>query len=153
MIALALRYWWAIAIAGLCIALALSHAQLSQAHREFSDYRLSQQEARILADRANRRTEQTWQDAANQSLKDKDEAILNINARLADVTGRLSDRPTRPAVQLVPSGAVAVASGTGAGLYRDDGIFLVGFAASAAKVAAERDQCYALNARLSAAAR
>lgn len=149
------KLWAGLALAAALVAAGwiLYGAGQDDRQKDFDAYKLDQQELRILADRANRKTEQTWQDAANQKVKAKDETILNINARLADALGRLSDRPARPAADIVPANPRTAASGTGAGLYREDGQFLAGEAAAAARIAAERDACYAVQAELRAAQR
>lgn len=137
------KLWIGLAIAA---ALALAGAFIYRSGKavkgaEFDAYKISQQEQRILADRANRNTERAWQDAANQSTKAKDEQILNINARLDDALGRLRDRPARPLGD-VPASASTCKGATGAGIYAEDGQFLIREAARADKLRAALTACY-----------
>lgn len=139
------RIWLALALAA---ALAFGgvfcyRAGKANVRADFDKYKIEQSAQAVKAEVAARAKEQEWQASADATTKAKDETILNINARLADAVGRLSDRPARPASGGVPANTSVVASATGAGLYREDGRFLAGEAAAAATIAAERDACYA----------
>ena len=138
------RVWLALALAA---ALAFGgvfcyRAGKANVRADFDKYKLEQAAQTVKAEVAARAKEQEWQASADATTKAKDETILNINARLADAVGRLSDRPQRPASGVVPANPGTVVSATGAGLYREDGRFLAGEAAAAATIAAERDACY-----------
>ena len=137
------KTWVALAVAA-ALAFAgffLYRAGKATVRADFEAYKAAQAEARILADRANRNTERTWQDKADQTTKAKDEQILNINARLDDALGRLRDRPTRPAGD-VPARAVACKGATGAGIYAEDAGLLIREAARADKLRAALAACY-----------
>ena len=142
------RVWIALVLAGF---LAFTHFSAYRAGRaavraDFDAYKLEQAAATQKAQEEARAKEQAWQDAANATTKAKDDQIRSINARLGAALRELRNRPERPAV--VPESAGTCRSGTGAGLYRPDAEFLAGLAASAARVAAERDACYAQNRAL-----
>jgi hypothetical protein len=110
-----------------------------------------QWDAQRVQDEAKaRKTEQAWQDTADQTTKAKDDQIRTINRRLNAAIGELRNRPERPAV--LPENSGACRSGTGAGLFRDDAEFLSRLAARADAVAAERDACYGVLDQLRAAA-
>lgn len=71
------------------------------------------------------------------------QAIDSLNRSVADLTRRLSERPSRPPATSVAQGACAGPDrGTGAGLYREDGLFLAGEAAAAKRIVVQRDTCY-----------
>lgn len=108
---------------------------------DFDAYKIEQAAAAQKAQAEAKAKEQAWQDAADATTKVKDDQIRTINARLDSALRELRKRPDRPAV--VPENTSTCRSGTGAGLYRPDAEFLAGLAASAARVAAERDACYA----------
>ena len=73
---------------------------------------------------------------AETTRKAADDAIQTSNLRIAALTDSLRNRPSRVATS--GSGATQSASpgqgSTGAGLYREDGVFLAGEAAAAAQV-------------------
>jgi len=138
------RVWAAIAIAA---ALAFSHffvyrAGKANVRADFDAYRIAQTIALQKADAANRAKEQEWQDSANQTTKDKDEAIQNIRARLDDAIGKLHDRPQRPASGPVPASSCDGKGATGAGIYAQDAEFLVREAARADLLRAALGACY-----------
>jgi hypothetical protein len=91
-----------------------------------------------------RQAEQALADQADTARKEKHDAIKNLDGRVADLLERLrrerADRPAAAAGQPAPP-ASSGAGCTGAGLYRPDVEFLVGFAASAARTGIERDAC------------
>ena len=139
------RVWLALALAA---ALAFGgvfcyRAGKANVRADFDKYKLEQAAQTVKAEVAARAKEQEWQASADATTKAKDETILNINARLADAVGRLSDRPQRPASGVVPDAPSTCPAATGTRLYRDDSEFLSRLASSAAIVVAERDACYA----------
>jgi hypothetical protein len=92
-----------------------------------------------------RDTERELVDSANDIRKKADATEQSLRARADDLARKLQPRASRPSGS-ANSGAVApaagaAAGGTGAGLYREDGLFLAGEAASAARIAGERDEC------------
>jgi len=92
-----------------------------------------------------REAEGGLQDRANQERKANESLVASLNARVEQLTGELRKRPSRPA-QPATSGAQAPGSGaegsTGLGLYREDGLFLVGEAATGKRIQLQRDACY-----------
>lgn len=91
-----------------------------------------------------RATEQTLREDADTSRKKSHEAILKLDSRVAGLAERLrNERAARPVPS--PGGAAPSASAaggsTGAGLYSDDGTFLIRYAAAAALIGIERDAC------------
>jgi len=93
-------------------------------------------------------TEQALNDRATLVQKENHAAVKSLDRRVADLVERLRiERTPRPAaLALRPDAplAGAAASRTGAGLHWEDSQFLVGEAASAARIGLERDQCRAL---------
>jgi hypothetical protein len=141
MIALALRYWWALVIAALLGAVGVQQMRIDHAHAELAKVQQEYAEAAQKAEAENRATERKWQEQANQTTKAKDEQILNINARLDDALGRLRDRPSRPTGD-VPCTASTCKGATGAGIYAEDAGFLVRESARADKLRAALAACY-----------
>lgn len=139
------KVWIAIALAA---ALAFSHFFVYRAGK--AEVRTAWDEQKLIDLAAARAKEQEWQAAADAQQKAKDEQISKINRRLVAALGELRNRPERPAV--VPENSSTCRSGTGAGLYRPDGAFLIGDAAAAARVASERDACYTVLGKLRATA-
>lgn len=138
------RVWLAI---GLAAALAFSHffvyrAGKANVRADFDAYRITQTVALQKAEAANRAKEQQWQDSANQTTKAKDEALLNINARLDDALGKLRDRPRRPASGPVPASSCDGKGASGAGIFSQDAEFLVREAARADQLRAALGACY-----------
>ena len=145
-----LKTWMAIAIAALAALVGLQQVRVSNAKANLSNERRERAEettereriARRATER-NRQIEQERQAAADARERQKDETILNIDSRLRDALGKLQGRPERPASGGGTTGnPIAQASCTGAGLYRADAGFLIGEAAAAARIAAERDYCH-----------
>jgi hypothetical protein len=75
-----------------------------------------------------------------QSQEKKDAALKTVNSRLVAALGELRLRPERR--ERLPSSAPTCEGATGAELSGRDAAFLAGYAARAATVAAERDDCY-----------
>lgn len=100
-----------------------------------------------------RDAEATLQAAADTQRKQDAQAVADLNARVADLSERLRKRPARPE----PAVGAGSASGagadlrTGAGLYREDGLFLTGEAAAARRIVVQRDTCYRLYGEAQAA--
>lgn len=90
-------------------------------------------------------------DASNDLLKENKEnsekyaqTLRDDNARLQLTIDSLRKRPQRPTTsQAVSDSPSCETTGTGAGLYREDAEFLIGEAARASAVVAERDYYYA----------
>lgn len=139
------RVWIAIALAGV---LAFSHFFVYRAGK--AQVRTAWDEQKLVDLVAARAKEQEWQATADAQQKAKDEQISKINRRLVAALGELRNRPERPAV--LPENSSTCRSGTGAGLYRPDGAFLVGESSAAARIAAERDACYTVLDKLRATA-
>lgn len=146
------------AMAGLGIALALALAcaglqtvRLAQLETQFANHktrvaniRAHQEEQHAIDQAAARITEQTLAAEADTTRKEKHEAVTTLERRVAALSERLrlerADRPAASGSEATPPASPGPGS-TGAGLYRQDGIFLVGEAASAAQVGIERDAC------------
>lgn len=132
----------------------LQTVRLYKETTEFSQFREATIEANLAREKTYalnilkaQQTEHALNDQADIIRKDSHDAIKNLDGRVADLLGQL--RRTRADRPVAQSGQPAEASGsvascTGAGLYRPDGEFLVGIAASAAQVGIERDECRAL---------
>ncbi|RYE51489.1 MAG: hypothetical protein EOP21_01275 [Hyphomicrobiales bacterium] len=120
-----------------------ARADLSDERRARAEETVERERIARRATERNRQIEQERQAAANARERQKDETILNIDSRLRDALGKLQDRAERPASGGGATGnPIAQASCTGAGLYRADAGFLIGEAAAAARIAAERDYCH-----------
>lgn len=142
---------WKLLLVGVVLAFAgLQTVRISTVKAELAEERQARAEettereriARRATER-NRQIEQERNARAAALERQKDEQILNFNARLADALGQLRDRPERPAGGGgAASNPAAQAACTGAGLYRPDAAFLIGEAAAAARIAAERDYCH-----------
>lgn len=90
-----------------------------------------------------RESEDTLAAKADEGRKADAETIRSLNARVADLDKRLRERPSRPPTTgASQSACVGPDRGTGAGLYREDGLFLSGEAASAQRIRVQRDTCY-----------
>ena len=85
---------------------------------------------------ASRDAERERTHAADQALARKTESDLD---RIAQTTRKAADDAIRTSNLRIPANPAA--GSTGAGLYREDGVFLAGEAAAAARIGAERDQC------------
>jgi hypothetical protein len=90
----------------------------------------------------NRQIEQQRQAEATAIERQKDEAILNINSRLADALGGLSDRSQRPASSPGTGDTSTCKGATGAGIYAEDGQFLAREAARADRLRTALAACY-----------
>ena len=133
---------WKLAVMAVLLALlGLQTVRVAGLKQDAADQRATAAEVARIAERANRTKEQSWQDAANQSAKAKDEALLNIHARLDDALGELRNRPQRP-TGAVPAAPSACQAGTGAGIYAEDAGFLVREAARADQLRAALGACY-----------
>lgn len=91
------------------------------------------------------RTTTNLEAAADQLKGNKNAQIRTLDARVAELTGQLRDRPERPREGDLPASAIAgaVPSCTGAGLYRSDAEFLIGEAARAKRLQLDLAQCQA----------
>ena len=81
---------------------------------------------------------------AQLAKKSREKAEANAQAdrvRTAAVVASLRQRADRPVGDGRTGSAAPALCGTGAGLYRPDGEFLARFAASAAGIVRERDEC------------
>lgn len=137
------RVWLAIAFASF---LAFTHfsayrAGKANVREDFDAYKIIQSEERARLEKQYRDKEIDWQMQAAQTEETKNAEIEAINSRLSSALASLSKRPDRPAGNL-PKTASACKGSTGAGLFRTDAEFLARLAASASRVAAERDACY-----------
>ncbi|MDM0032095.1 hypothetical protein QTI33_08075 [Variovorax sp. J22P271] len=127
-------------------------AELAKERQERAEETTERERIARRATERNRQIEQERTALATAQEKARDEQILNIDARLRDALGQLRDRPDRPAGGGGAAGnPAAQAACTGAGLYRPDAAFLIGEAAAAARIAAERDYCHERYDGLSAA--
>ena len=82
-------------------------------------------------------------DATLKDYKDYASKINSDNARLQSTIDGLRKRPSRTTTsQGVSNTSSCEGAGTGAGLYREDAEFLIGEAARASAVVAERDYYY-----------
>ena len=97
---------------------------------------------------------QLSQDLFDATLKDYKEyatKVNNDNTRLQHTIDGLRQRPSRTTViQSVTDTPTCEATGTGAGLYREDAEFLIREAARANSVVAERDYYYSAYTRAEA---
>jgi hypothetical protein len=98
---------------------------------------------------AARQKEVDLQEAAETDRRKASEENQRLADRVAGLVRSLRQRPLRPEpprpgdVHPQPSGPPAENHGcTGADLYRDDGELLTRYAALAAAIKSERDQCY-----------
>ena len=133
---------WKLAVMAVLLALlGLQTVRVAGLKQDAADQRATAAEVARIAERANRTKEQSWQDAANQSAKAKDEALLNIHARLDDALGELRNRPQRP-TGAMPAASGDGKAGTGAGIYAEDAGFLVREAARADELRAALGACY-----------
>ena len=135
------KVWIALAFAGLLAFCGLQQVRIANAHAELAWLKEQYAEAARQAEADARATERKWQEQADQTAKVKDEAILNINARLDDALGELRNRPARPASD-VPRTASTCKGATGAGIYAEDAGLLIREAARADKLRAALAACY-----------
>ena len=101
MIALALRYWWAIVIAGLLAALGLSCIENARLRTRHAEYVAKAEKAAHDAEERARFQERQWADKVNEVATD---AEAEKNALAADLAASrdLADR-----LRLAASGAVS----------------------------------------------
>lgn len=153
------KVWGAMVIAFLLAMVGFQQVRVSnakaataRAEAQFSDYRSKTEAQARQAEADNRQVEQSWQTYANQKGAQKDAEIKAQRDRADTLARELRHRESRPATVggNVPARSGSCASSTGAGLYREDGEFLVGEAAAAAQIGKERDACYAVLSRLRA---
>lgn len=142
MIALALRYWWVVLLAGLLAALGVQTMRLNNAHTEYAQYKLEQANLAREAERAAREKEQSWQAEANKTQEAHDEQIRIIGDQLDAALASLSKRPNRPAGNL-PKASSTCHGATGAELSRTDAEFLTRLAGRADKLRAALEACQA----------
>jgi hypothetical protein len=95
-----------------------------------------------------REREKLMQQTADRLRQEKDLEIRNLNARSTALANSLRDRPSRPtdpvsAVSGTASAGCPTAVCTGAGLSREDALFLTGEAARGAEAVALLKQCRA----------
>lgn len=152
-----LRTWSMWILAG-ALALALGFAgvqtvRLAHTETEFANHKTAvanvnaaREKAHAVDEKLARDTENALMADADTARKEKNDAKKIADARIAALTDSLRNRPERPTPGSGQAATVAKAGegGTGAGLYRPDAAFLVGDAAAAAQVGAERNECYRL---------
>jgi Tfp pilus assembly protein PilX len=105
-----------------------------------AEYALAQEEARAK--------EQALQANADAIRQEKDREIRDLNARATAIANSVRDRPERPTTQAstvsgTASAGCAPTACTGAGLSREDALFLTGEAARGAEAVALLKQCRA----------
>lgn len=99
-------------------------------------------------EKAQRQKERALQESADNERKAKDEKIDRLNADLSAAQRELRKRPARPAREGGSSPASQAPQGgeikgcTGAQLYSDDGLFLVGEAARAERLRFDYDELW-----------
>ena len=93
---------------------------------------------------------QLYVDLQHDSAK-REEKLARDNVALQRINDGLRKRPARPTQEGSSSSNPPTPSteGTGTSLYREDGEFLAGEAATASRIADQRDQCYAAYGRAS----
>ncbi len=140
------RLWVALVLA---IALAASHwkaytlgGATEKAARLADQLEISKQSLRAVETTMAKTT--ALQATADKIDGEKDAQIYSLGRRVADLHERLRQRPNRPNDLPAPASPGQAASGcTGAGLYGQDGRFLVGEAATAAQLRIHLKACYA----------
>ena len=124
----------------------LANTNTAYANHRAATERVNAKRAQDYAEDMNwARDRESWMaDQADLTRKKSYEAITTLDDRVAALVERLrNERAARP----VPGSggaapiASAAAGSTGAGLYADDGAFLIRFAAAAALTGIERDAC------------
>lgn len=95
-------------------------------HKKFLEYQNAQKA--LMIDKENK-----YQEMLVQSLKEKEDAIKDLNKRHASVVNSLQQRPSRQSSNEASSSpSVCTGAGsTGDRLYREDGEFLIGEATRA----------------------
>jgi hypothetical protein len=125
------------------VRLASAKTDFAQLETSIAQERQANADQRAKDERTARATEQQLADAAATERKAAHEKERVLASRVADLRDQLRNRPERPSAgSPVAPAASTPAGNTGAGLYREDGEFLTGEAATAAQVAIERDACY-----------
>jgi hypothetical protein len=151
MIAIILRYWQLVLLAVLLGLIGLQTVRLSHskgetatARTELAQYRAAAAEQRSLDEAKARTAEQELREHADHIQKESHAKQAALNARVDALRRELRNRPQRPAPGAPsPAAGASAPGGTGSGLYREDAGFLAGEAASAARLATERDACRA----------
>lgn len=141
MIALALRYWWAIAIAALLALVGIQQLRVDRAQKALAEYKLEQAQLTQAAEKAAREREQTMQKQAATIEEAKDEQIRIIGDQLDTALASLSKRTNRPSGNVSKPGA-ACKGATGSSLSAEDAGFLYREAARADKLRMALDACY-----------
>jgi hypothetical protein len=121
---------------------------VAEVQQKWDKERAAQLAEHAAAQAAAREKEQELQASADLLRKDKDREIRDLNARTAALTNSLRDRPSRPTAETSTVSSTASAGCptpvcTGAGLSREDALFLTGEAARGAEAVALLKQCYA----------
>lgn len=92
-----------------------------------------------------RETEGNLQAKADAERKANENRIASLNARVERLNGELqqrASRPTAPAASGAQAPGLGATGSTGLGLYREDGLFLVGEASTGRLIQLQRDECY-----------
>lgn len=91
-----------------------------------------------------RESEASLQEKADAERKANATRLAELDARNKRLADELSKRPDRPSEQAGTTAAPrsGAQGSTGLGLYRSDGLFLVGEAATARRIQVQRDSCY-----------
>jgi hypothetical protein len=125
------------------VRLSAAKTEFAQLETSIAKERQANADQRAKDEQIARTTEQQLANAAATERKAAHEKERVLASRVADLRDQLRNRPERPSAgSPVAPAASTPAGNTGAGLYREDGEFLTGEAATAAQVAIERDACY-----------
>jgi hypothetical protein len=121
---------------------------MAEVQQKWDRERAAQEAEYAAAQAAAREKEQELQASADLLRKDKDREIRDLNARDTAIANSLRDRPERPTTQAstvsgTASAGCAPTVCTGAGLSREDALFLTGEAARGAEAVALLKQCRA----------
>jgi hypothetical protein len=121
---------------------------MAEVQQKWDRERAAQEAEYAAAQAAAREKEQELQASADLLRKDKDREIRDLNARATAIANSLRDRPERPTTQASTVSGTASAGCptpvcTGAGLSREDALFLTGEAARGAEAVALLKQCRA----------
>jgi hypothetical protein len=121
---------------------------MAEVQQKWDRERAAQEAEYAAAQAAAREKEQELQASADLLRKDKDREIRDLNARATAIANSLRDRPERPTTQAstvsgTASAGCAPTACTGAGLSREDALFLTGEAARGAEAVALLKQCRA----------
>lgn len=108
----------------------------------------AQQSAKIASDALA--TTKSLQNSADEERKAKNAQIASLNTKLGVAIAGLRDRPSRPSSGDLPKSTGTGTVCTGAGLYRDDGEFLVRLASRAKALDIKLASCEADYARVAA---